>query len=155
MNQVSLVGRITHNLELRETSTGKSYVFFSIAINNINNKADFINCTAWNNVAENMVKYLGKGSMVAVTGRLTSRKDNNGYSRIDVSAINVTFLDSKRSNLNVEDSQQFQNNKIQQNNNVENIDEAFQNFSTELNFVNNNSLDTNNLDEDEAIVWDA
>jgi len=46
MNQVTLVGRITRNLVLRETNSGKNYVFFTVAVNDLNNRANFINCIA-------------------------------------------------------------------------------------------------------------
>lgn len=166
MNQVTLIGRITRNLVLRETSTGKNYVFFSIAINDMNNKTDYINCIAWNRVAENMTKFVGKGSLVAVSGRLTTRKDNRDQYITEVSASTVSFLDSRRKNSidesinnnieeNVSDSQ-AQKNNFQKSNEV-NIDEAFQNtenYDTEISFVNNNSLSNSDDEDDEAIIWD-
>ncbi|MCL6428801.1 Single-stranded DNA-binding protein [Spiroplasma sp. JKS002669] len=168
MNQVTLVGRITHNLVLRETKSGKNYVFFTVAVNDLNNRANFINCIAWNIVAENMTKYIGKGSLVAVVGRLTTRKDNKDQNIMEVQASNVSFLDNKKRdfdnkqiknlshNEHVNDLEQPKTN-LQKNSQV-NIDEAFQtqnteNYDTEISFVNNNSLDTDDSD-DEAIIWD-
>ncbi|MDQ7982994.1 MAG: single-stranded DNA-binding protein [Spiroplasma sp.] len=159
MNHVTLVGRITRNLVLRETNSGKHYVFFTVAVNDANNQANFINCVAWNRVAENMTKYVGKGSLVAVGGRLTSRKDQKDqYTTItEVQATNVSFLDNKKrdfENENVNDLEQPKNN-FPKNSQV-NIDEAFknenQNYDTEISFVNNNSLDSD--DSDDAIIWD-
>ncbi|MCL8210205.1 single-stranded DNA-binding protein [Spiroplasma attinicola] len=159
MNQVTLVGRITRNLVLRETNSGKNYVFFTVAVNDLNNQANFINCIAWNRVAENMTKFVGKGSLVAVVGRLTTRKDNKDQYIMEVQASNVSFLDNKKrdfNNENVNDLEQPKTN-LQKNSQV-NIDEAFQtqnteNYDTEISFVNNNSLDTDDSD-DEAIIWD-
>lgn len=159
MNQVTLVGRITRNLVLRETNSGKNYVFFTVAVNDLNNRANFINCIAWNRVAENMTKFVGKGSLVAVVGRLTTRKDNKDQYIMEVQASNVSFLDNKKrdfNNENVNDLEQPKTN-LQKNSQV-NIDEAFQtqnteNYDTEISFVNNNSLDTDDSD-DEAIIWD-
>ncbi len=159
MNQVTLVGRITRNLVLRETNSGKNYVFFTVAVNDLNNQANFINCIAWNRVAENMTKFVGKGSLIAVVGRLTTRKDNKDQYIMEVQASNVSFLDNKKRDFNnesVNDLEQPKNN-LQKNSQV-NIDEAFQtqnteNYDTEISFVNNNSLDTDDSD-DEAIIWD-
>lgn len=159
MNQITLVGRITRNLVLRETNSGKNYVFFTVAVNDMNNQANFINCVAWNRVAENMTKYIGKGSLVAIVGRLTTRKDNKDQYIMEVQANNVSFLDNKRKDFNNEslnDLEQPKNN-LQKNSQV-NVDEAFQNqisenYDTEISFVNNNSLDTDDSD-DEAIIWD-
>ena len=169
MNQVTLVGRIARNLVLRETNSGKNYLFFTVAVDNtFTNQANFINCIAWNRTAENMVKYIGKGSLVAIVGRLTTRKDNKDQYIMEVQADNVSFLDNKKRDFDnkqvknlsqneaVNDSEQPKNN-LQKNSQV-NIDEAFQtqnseNYDTEISFVNNNSLDTDDSD-DEAIIWD-
>jgi|GEM_PF-819467 len=113
-----------------------------------------------------MTKYIGKGSLVAVVGRLTTRKDNKDQNIMEVQASNVSFLDNKKRdfdnkqiknlshNEHVNDLEQPKTN-LQKNSQV-NIDEAFQtqnteNYDTEISFVNNNSLDTDDSD-DEAII---
>jgi len=104
-----------------------------------------------------MTKFVGKGSLVAVVGRLTTRKDNKDQYIMEVQASNVSFLDNKKrdfNNENVNDLEQPKTN-LQKNSQV-NIDEAFQtqnteNYDTEISFVNNNSLDTDDSD-DEAII---
>lgn len=75
MNKVFLIGRITKDLELRATKTGKSICDFRLAINRPAGKdgqriADFINCRVWNKTAENLVKYQAKGSLISVAGRI-------------------------------------------------------------------------------------
>ncbi len=105
MNRVVLVGRITHDLELRYTNSGVAYLSFSIAINRTytnqqgEREADFIRCMVWRNQAENMVKYVGKGSLIGVDGRLQSSnyETPQGEKRtsIDVVCENVQFLESK------------------------------------------------------------
>lgn len=71
MNKVLLIGRITKDLELRETKTGKKVCEFTIATNRVNGKeADFVNCMLWDKQAENLAKYQGKGSLVGVSGEL-------------------------------------------------------------------------------------
>ncbi|MBE4704154.1 single-stranded DNA-binding protein [Spiroplasma platyhelix] len=161
MNHVTLIGRITRNLELRKTSTGKNYVFFSVAVDDSSNRTNFINCIAWNRVAENMTKFVGKGSLIAVAGHITTRKDNRDQYITEVSAHSVSFLDSRRRDI-INDSvssnangSEFQKNNIEKTNEV-NIDEAIKNtesYDTEISFVNNSSLDSSDSD-DEAIIWD-
>src|SRR5690554_1397958 len=102
MNRVVLVGRITHDLELRYTTGGIAVVNFSIAVNrNYTNEqgereADFIRCVAWRGQAENMVKYVGKGSLIGVDGKIQSStyETPQGEKRtsIDVVADQVEFL---------------------------------------------------------------
>ncbi|MFE6166470.1 single-stranded DNA-binding protein [Viridibacillus arvi] len=79
MNQVSLVGRITKDPELRKLYEGKVQTNFILAVNrNYKNQngeieADFVFCTAWGRLADNVVKYCGKGSLIGVSGRVQSR----------------------------------------------------------------------------------
>ena len=76
MNIVSLIGRITHPLEIRQTPNGKSVCSFSIAVDRYSNgekKADFINCVAWNNNAENIAKFFKKGNTIGLTGNIQTR----------------------------------------------------------------------------------
>lgn len=79
INQVGLVGRLTKNPVLRELSGNRVQVHFSLAINrNFKNsrgevEADFILCSVWGRLAEHIVKYCGKGSLIGVNGRIQSR----------------------------------------------------------------------------------
>ncbi|KOS66764.1 single-stranded DNA-binding protein [Lysinibacillus contaminans] len=79
MNQVGLVGRLTKDPVLRELSGKRVQSHFSLAINrNFKNsrgeiEADFILCTVWGRLAEHIVKYCGKGSLIGVNGRIQSR----------------------------------------------------------------------------------
>lgn len=101
------IGRITKDLELKQTTSGIANVRFTIAINrafkgqNGEQQADFINCVAWRAQAENLAKYCGKGSLVAVqgsiqTGSYTDRDGKKVYTT-DVVANNIQFLDTKSS----------------------------------------------------------
>ena len=106
MNTVSLIGRITKDLELKNFNEGKGfYTRFTLAINRITHKdpqpeADFINIVAWNGAAESMCKYLKKGSQIAITGRLSSSsyidKDGNKRYSTEVTAEDFKFLDNKQ-----------------------------------------------------------
>ncbi len=108
-NKVVLIGRLTKDPELRYTSTNNlPVVSFTLAVNRPyavqgnDRNADFINCTAWRKQAENIHKYVGKGSMVAVEGKLQTRdymddKINAKRYITEVICDSVVFLDSKGS----------------------------------------------------------
>lgn len=76
MNKVILMGRLTRDAELKTVGDGISMARFTVAVNrrfakaDSEQKADFINCTAWRKTGEFIAKYFKKGSMIAVTGEL-------------------------------------------------------------------------------------
>ena len=105
MNDVTLIGNLTRDIEVRYTQTNKAVGQFTVAINNGKNKdgkeleADFINCVIWETQAENMKKYTHKGSKVAVKGSIKNdnyedEQGNKKY-RTYVLCSRVMFLDSK------------------------------------------------------------
>lgn len=106
VNRVVLVGRLTRDPELRTTTTGKSVVDFSIAVqkrikpSDGSPDADFFRVNAWGQTAEYVSNYLTKGRLVAVDGRLQSRKytTSDGQNRevVEVVADNVQGLDRPR-----------------------------------------------------------
>ena len=79
MNKVILMGRLTKDIEMRQTPNGVSLVRFSIAVTrrfkNSNGEydADFINCIAWRKTGEFIARYFQKGSMIAVVGSIQTR----------------------------------------------------------------------------------
>lgn len=79
MNKVILMGRLTRDVEVRQTPSGVSLARFSIAVNrrfagkDAQQQADFINCVAWRQTGEFIARYFRKGSMIAVVGSLQSR----------------------------------------------------------------------------------
>lgn len=85
MNSINLVGRLTADPELKTTNSGKSVCSFTLAVSRprVKDTTDFINVVAWNQSAEYLANYGHKGSLVAVTGVLTSRKydDKDGNHR--------------------------------------------------------------------------
>ncbi len=108
LNLVVLIGRLTHDPELRYTpGNGTAVASFSLAVNRpFANKqgereADFINIVTWDKLAENCANYLQKGRLVAVTGRLQIRSydDREGVRRkaAEVVARDVRFLERPRS----------------------------------------------------------
>lgn len=106
INRVVLVGRLTRDPELRTTQTGKSVCDFSIAVNKRfkpqdgSPDADFFRVSSWDKTAEYVSNYLTKGRLVAVDGRLQTRKytGSDGVNRevVEVVADNVQGLDRPR-----------------------------------------------------------
>lgn len=102
MNTINLIGNICNDLELKQTNNGKSVLNFNLAVKRPRAKdtTDFIPVTVWNQPAEFLSKYAHKGSKIAVTGSLTTRKwqDANGNNRIsyEVTCDSAELLDSKQ-----------------------------------------------------------
>lgn len=99
MNSVNLIGNIGHDLDLRYTSNGKAVLNFSIGVRAFGDKTDWFRINAWENQAENVAKFCGKGSKVGVTGTLTTNeftgKDGQKVKNVEIRAFQVDFLDSK------------------------------------------------------------
>ena len=147
MNKVCLIGRITRDPELRYTSANIPTVRFTLAVNrtfsnqNGEREADFINIVAWRNQAENVKKYVTKGSLVAVEGRIQTGsydKDGQKVYTFDVVADNVQFLESKsqsqsrNENLSLSD---FENNEPEAEKSAPTTDtseEVFANFGDSI-----------------------
>lgn len=111
MNNVSLVGRLTTDPELRYTTDNRAYVRVNVAVDRGISKedkevgkqsADFISCVFWNKTAENLAKYMKKGSQIALVGKLRtgSYETQDGTKRYttDVRVSELTFLDTKTRN---------------------------------------------------------
>lgn len=99
MNTVNLIGRLTKDPDVRYNDNGMAIARFSIAINRIkkDDGADFPNIVAFGKTAELCEKYLAKGRLVAITGRLQTgsytNKDGVKVYTTDVIANNVEFLE--------------------------------------------------------------
>ena len=105
MNNVQLIGRITKDIELKQTKTGKAYCNFTLAIPREFNKeeTDFINCVAWEKKAETIEKYVKKGHKFGVIGRIQiDSKDNSHFTRIIVEKIE--FLENAKSSQEPENT---------------------------------------------------
>ena len=103
-NNSVVCGRIVNDLTLKESVNNNKYCNFTIATTSFYSQTkttSFIPCIAWNKTAENMVRFLKKGSMVLAQGTLRSRSiENENSTRVNyltLRADNVVFLDSKRS----------------------------------------------------------
>ncbi|MBA3927882.1 single-stranded DNA-binding protein [Listeria rustica] len=79
INQVTLVGRLTEDPEMRFTSEEKAVVNVTVALNRfgrgsrLDNEADFIPCVIWGKQAENTAEYCRKGTLVGINGELQTR----------------------------------------------------------------------------------
>ena len=101
INRVVLIGRLTRDPELRKTQSGTSVCSFTLAVNRRQNQdgtqdADFINCVAWNKLADNIQLYQKKGNQLGIEGRINTRSyDNQQGQKVyvtEVVAENVQFL---------------------------------------------------------------
>ena len=111
INKVFLMGRLTAEPDLRQTTSGVSVCSFRIAVDrsysgrNGEKRTDFLDIVSWRNTAEFAAKYFSKGKMVIVEGSLQSRnyEDKNGNKRtaIEVVADNCMFGEPKRQEDNV------------------------------------------------------
>lgn len=104
LNNVTLMGRLVADPEIRTTSSGKSVASFRIAVGRAfskdgNRQADFITIVAWEKTAEFIGKHFSKGSMIALQGKIQTRnyEDSNGNKRtaFEVKADEVSFCGSK------------------------------------------------------------
>lgn len=98
-NKVILIGNLTADVELKQSTSGASVCSFSIAVNRKmakNNECDFITIVAWRQQAEFVSRYFKKGNPILVCGQLQTRNwtDNNGQKRYatEVVADEVSFV---------------------------------------------------------------
>ena len=103
LNHITIMGRITKDIELRRTNSGTAVASFNVAVDRDFSKekeTDFIDCVAWGKTGEFVSNHFSKGKMIVVSGRLQIRKweDKNGNKRTtaEVVADNVYFGDSKK-----------------------------------------------------------
>lgn len=104
LNHISIMGRLTKDVEIRRTNSGTAVANFTLAVERDFSKdkeTDFIECVAWGKTAEFAEKYFSKGSMAIAAGRLQIRKweDKNGNKRstAEVVAENIYFGEAKKS----------------------------------------------------------
>lgn len=104
LNKVILCGRLTADVELKQTPSGVAVCSFNLAVNRKYSKegeqaADFISCVAWRQRAEFIAKYFKKGSSLCITGELQTRQytDKNGAKHYvtEVMVEDAHFVDGK------------------------------------------------------------
>lgn len=102
-NQVTLMGNLTRDPELRQIPSGQSVCSFSLALNRSykggdgewQEATDYVDVVAWAALGERVAQYVTKGRPVLVSGRLQSRsweQDGQKRSKLEVVAQDVTFL---------------------------------------------------------------
>lgn len=102
INSINLTGRITRDIELKQTQSGIPVCSFSLAVARpkVKDTTDFLNIVAWRQNAEYLCRYAKKGSCIGVSGVLNSRKftDNNGKNHVtfEIVADEVTILDGRQ-----------------------------------------------------------
>lgn len=106
LNKIIVMGRLTKDVELRNTQSGKAIASFTLAVDrdfkgkNGEKETDWLDVVAWGNTATFVNSYFSKGRMAVVEGRLQTRQfeDRNGNKRkvTEIVADNVYFGDSKK-----------------------------------------------------------
>lgn len=101
MNNVSLIGRLTKDVDERRTQNGTPVVSFTLAVDRRKKEdgADFIPCIAWDKAAETIAKYVHKGDLFGVTGYIQTRsyeKDGRMVYATEVVTTSFQFLERKR-----------------------------------------------------------
>ena len=105
LNQIILVGRLTHNITVNKSENGVKVATISLAIprsfknSEGNYDTDFIDCVAFDNIAENTSEYCGKGDIVGVKGRVQSRtvsQEDKKENVLEIICEKITFLSSKK-----------------------------------------------------------
>ena len=106
LNHITIMGRLTRDPELRHTQSGTAVAGFTLAVERDfkvdtgDRETDFVDCVAWRSTAEFVSRYLSKGRMAIVDGRLQMRdwtdRDGNKRRSAEVVADHVYFGDSKR-----------------------------------------------------------
>lgn len=106
LNQVTLMGNLTRDPELRNTPNGQNVTNFSLALNRSYKDAsgewqeatDYVDIVCWGPLAERVAQYLNKGRRCLVQGRIQSRsweQDGQKRNKVEVLANDVTFLDGR------------------------------------------------------------
>lgn len=142
MNNVTLVGRITREPELRTIASGQTTTTINVAVNrpftsaNGEREADFINVVVWRKQAENVCKYCTKGSLVGVSGRIQTRTydGQDGQKRYvtEVVADNVSFLGSKNATGTSNFSEVPNNNSVNPIETTDVTEDPFKDFGSEV-----------------------
>lgn len=121
INRVILTGRPVRDLELKNINSGTSICAFTLAVDrNFKNKngereADYVSCIAWKKTAEIMSRYVKRGSVIGVDGRIQTRSyDNRDGQRVYVTEVvveNFSFLGGSDKNGQVSKNNQSSSNQ--------------------------------------------
>lgn len=121
VNNVVLVGRLTKDIELKKTQSGKITASFTIACNRTKEITDFINCVVWNQSAQLMAQYTKKGDLVGIVGSIQTRNyEGNDGKKVYVTEIlvrEVKFLESKKQKEQTSTYAEVYSNSVSSSNN--------------------------------------
>ena len=105
LNQIILVGRLTRNITVNKSESGVEVATISIAVprsfKNVEGvyDTDFIDCVAFDTIAENTSEYCNKGDIVGIKGRVQSKsielEDGKKENKLEIICEKITFLSSK------------------------------------------------------------
>lgn len=118
ININTVTGRITKDLEIVYTQSGKEYVNFTVAVPNDNKEKDpiWMFCKAWNSLAQLLVKYCSKGTKVTISGKNAQYKDeetNRYITYLEVKNIDIIFENkNEETNYNEVEKKQTTKNEI-------------------------------------------
>lgn len=140
MNNVSLMGRLTADPELKTTQNGISYCRFTVAVNRYSkdgeDTADFISCVAWRSTAEFICNYFLKGSKIALIGSIQTGsytdKDGRKVYTTDVNTDKVFFCESKKEGSGESDTKSGKARKARKEEPID--DEVFEEIADDLPF---------------------
>lgn len=108
MNKICLVGNMTKEIEIRNTTSGKAVGSFNLAVRRDKDNTDFIPCVAWEKTAELLAQYTTKGTKIAVEGRLQSRSYENKEGKkifvLEVMVSNIDLVEKRKSDAEVEET---------------------------------------------------
>ena len=113
MNNISIVGRITKDVELQTTSSGIEFTRFNVAVQSEfktadgEKKADFFTCIAWRENAKNIAKFFKKGNPIGIMGSMNSRS----YEKEDGSTQNIWELNVKNFSFVGSSNEESEENK--------------------------------------------
>lgn len=154
MNSVNIIGNIGHDLELRHTGSGKAVLNMNIAVNDYHDEVHWFRIVLWNKQAENTMKYCGKGSKVAISGRLSTSKynDNSGKEIVntEIVAVGIDFLSHQ-------DDQKKESNYSNNSNDSKSMDNQKDNNFTQTAdhnpFVSNVDAGATEISDDDLPFW--
>jgi single-strand DNA-binding protein len=139
INKAILVGRITKDPELKMTQSNIPFVNFTVAIDRTftdqsgERQTDFIQCVVWRRQAENVSKYVSKGSLLGIEGRIQTRQyEVDGQTRwaTEIVCDSVQFLESKAESEARRNNQRDDYNSVTPSSTAD--DDAFYETSKEL-----------------------
>ena len=108
MNNVQLLGRLVKDVELAQTKTKKVYGRFTLAVPNGEN-AMFIDCVAFDKLAETIEKYVKKGNRLLVEGSINATtyqdKDGNNRKSTNIYVNKITFIESAKKSEDKKDDE--------------------------------------------------